>query len=296
MPLYPLEKLAGRISIKSIREITKAFLARWVMALPRFNHPPSGAMSLGARIVLYHEIPAELTQLFSRQLEYFSRWYKVVSMDELAAALKAKSAVDGWLAITFDDGFKNNVEVVSPLLQKWGITACFFIPTQFISLDPEDGNGYRYFAQERFRRPDPLPSMTWDDARMLIQQGFSIGSHSQTHPNLGSINWLQAREEIRGSYRDIAENVFHTPKHFAWPFGHARHFSENLREMVREAGYDTCCSSDRGSNVARSLLLNLNRDHLEPHWPIEVVRFFLEGGYDWVRRFGFPLLNKEGWS
>lgn len=268
----------------SLHETAKALLATFVMRLPRFRRP--APCDVGARIVLYHEVPAATVRRFRRHLAYFSQTYEVVSLDRLARALHQGHPTDGWLVITFDDGFKDNAEIAAPLLQEFGLTACFFATTRFVSLDPRDQDGYGRFAREGLRRSDSLPAMNWDDLRFLLRQGFLVGSHTRTHPDLATLPLERAVEEIIGSRVDIEEHLGVAPAHFAWPFGRGPHFNEHLRQVVRDAGYTTCCSGERGINSPKTSLYNLTRDLLQPHWSLDMVRFFLEGGYDWVRHLG----------
>ena len=273
----------------SVNERAKVLLATLVMRLPRFCR--STPCYPGARIAVYHEVPSVAAKQFRRHLAYFFQTYEVVSLDQLAEALRHGHSVDGWLAITFDEGFKDNAEIAAPLLREFGLTACFFVTTDFVSLDPGDRAAYLRFARVHFRRPDVLPAMTWDDLHTLHNQGFAIGSHTRSHRNLAVLPRQEAVVEIFGSLRDIEKHICESPVHFAWPFGGVQHFSESLRQYVREAGYATCCSAVRGINTKHTSPYALWRDHVEPDWPLVLVRFFLEGGYDWVRHLG--LLQHE---
>jgi peptidoglycan/xylan/chitin deacetylase (PgdA/CDA1 family) len=266
-----------------IRERAKALLAAAVMRMLRFRRP--AARNHGARIVVYHDVPAVSAQQFRHQLQYFSEKYEVVSLSQLANAINHGRSVDGWLAITFDDGLKNNVEIAAPLLKKFGFTACFFVTTGFVSLNLCDQDQYIKFVREGLQRRDLPQPMNWEDIRFLVCQGFSIGSHARSHRDLASLPHEQAVEEIVGSQADIEENLGITPAHFAWPFGRMYHFNEELRQVVCEGGYTTCSSAERGKNYHTTSPYNLSRDHLEPHWSNNMVRFFLEGGYDWVKGF-----------
>ena len=73
---------------------------------------------------------------FEKQLQYFKRKFSVVPLDQLcemkfAGVVPEKHAI----ALTFDDGFVNNLTVALPLLEKYGLPATFFICTAAIS-DP----------------------------------------------------------------------------------------------------------------------------------------------------------------
>ena len=74
---------------------------------------------------------------FERQLEYFKRNFAIVSLHELCT-MKAQGITPDrpTIALTFDDGFLNNLTVALPLLEKYNIPATFFICTAGIT-DPQ---------------------------------------------------------------------------------------------------------------------------------------------------------------
>ena len=126
--------------------------------------------------------------------------------------------------------------------------------------------------------------MSWDDVRELRRRGFDIGSHTRRHQNLANLEWEKAIVEIRDSRSEIKRQIGEAPNHFAWPFGGLEDFSESLSQAVRDAGYITGCSAVRGANTERASLVELRRDSLEPNWSLALVRFFVEGAYDWVKQ------------
>ena len=71
-------------------------------------------------------------QTLAVQLKYFSTVGRIVSLDELLEA-----GTDTRLplfAITFDDAWIDNLQVL-PLLEQYGVRACFFVPTDAVSTD-----------------------------------------------------------------------------------------------------------------------------------------------------------------
>ena len=73
---------------------------------------------------------------FEKQLQYFQRTFSIVSLKTICD-MKIRGVVPEkhTIALTFDDGFMNNLTVALPLLEKYGIPATFFICTAAIS-DP----------------------------------------------------------------------------------------------------------------------------------------------------------------
>ena len=70
---------------------------------------------------------------FCRQIESLARAYRIVSLRE---ALEGFLSGRGWpkrgLAITFDDGYRNNLIHAAPVLQRIGVPATFFLTAGFV--------------------------------------------------------------------------------------------------------------------------------------------------------------------
>lgn len=88
-------------------------------------------------IVMYHGVRKNHGRIngrhitarqFEQQLRYFSKHYEVVSLQEICS-MKHSGIVPGrpTIALTFDDGFLNNITVALPLLMKYKMPATFFV-------------------------------------------------------------------------------------------------------------------------------------------------------------------------
>jgi peptidoglycan/xylan/chitin deacetylase (PgdA/CDA1 family) len=79
-----------------------------------------------ARILLYHGTLAGAAAGFARQLSFLKRRFEIVPLAELVAGLR-EGGLTRRVAITFDDGLRNNVTVAYPILQRLRIPAVFFV-------------------------------------------------------------------------------------------------------------------------------------------------------------------------
>ena len=107
---------------------------------PRLLRRNSG----GPVILLYHGVTAERSgrtnldgkhvhvDLFRAQLRLLAQRRRVVALEELIEAVRTGADARGMVAITFDDGYLNNVELAAPILRELGLPASFFIATGFI--------------------------------------------------------------------------------------------------------------------------------------------------------------------
>src|SRR5207253_2154562 len=113
------------------------------------------------------------SETFERYCRFFRRRFRVVSLPELVRRLESGRTPNRELAITFDDGYRDNFENAMPVLEKLSLPASFFVVTQWIGTDVvpfwDEQRGARY------------PWMTWDEVRTLHRKGFDIGAHTRTH-------------------------------------------------------------------------------------------------------------------
>ena len=69
-----------------------------------------------------------------RCLGMLSRYYKFISFDDAVDMLSGKKKMEQYcIAVTFDDGYRNNIRHALPILAKHGITATIFVSTGYIS-------------------------------------------------------------------------------------------------------------------------------------------------------------------
>jgi len=72
------------------------------------------------------------TDAFDQQIKFLRNNYDVISMDEAVRLLSRKWQKGNYAVITFDDGFKNNYLHAFPVLKNNGVSAAFYVCTDFI--------------------------------------------------------------------------------------------------------------------------------------------------------------------
>ena len=103
-------------------------------------------------VLLYHRIDDrdDIHQLgvppalFDSHLQWLTERCSVVPLDELLAAAPG-ALPDRAVALTFDDGYLDNLETAAPLLQRHGLPATFFVTTRWLDAPGE----YWWDALER---------------------------------------------------------------------------------------------------------------------------------------------------
>ena len=194
---------------------------------------------------------------FVRFCEFFARYFRVVSVQDLLNRMKRGDRLDCHLAITFDDGYLDNFEVAAPVLRDRGLPACFFVATGFIGTDRVPGWD--------LDSGNVVSWMNWDQVRVLHRKGFEIGAHTVNHVNLGDaetsrihgasplppawrveVDRQQALREISESRTQLAQALGSRVALFCYPFGRRENMAEYNRAAVRDAGFECCMSAFGG--------------------------------------------------
>jgi peptidoglycan/xylan/chitin deacetylase (PgdA/CDA1 family) len=208
-------------------------------------------------VVAFHRVNDghrdELTlgvEAFEAYCLFFARHFRVVSLGELLDGLEPGASA-GRLAITFDDGYRDNWEHAAPVLLRLGLPGTFFVVSGWMGTDQVA------WWDEQLREPPGW--MSWDQVRSLHRNGFEIGAHTRTHVDLGRVSGNEAREEIEGGRADLERELGTPTKLFAYPYGRRDNLTAENRERVRAAGFRCCASAFGGRNPAGSDPFQLRR-------------------------------------
>ncbi len=92
-------------------------------------------------VLLYHRINPEIdpffpgftTDVFEAQMTYISRHFRVLPLGEIVKRVKAGTFIEPFtIAITFDDGYRDNWLYAAPILKKHGLPATLFVASGLI--------------------------------------------------------------------------------------------------------------------------------------------------------------------
>lgn len=137
--------------------------------------------------------------------------------------------------ITFDDGYRNNLELALPILKEFGFAATVFAMGNDSLLQNQ-------WDVEKGEAPEQL--MTTSELLQLQNNGIEIGAHSLTHRDLTTLSAEEARTEIVRSKELLQQRLGTEVCSFAYPYGS---YNEQIKQLVREAGFDFAVATDSGA-------------------------------------------------
>ncbi|GAA0415190.1 polysaccharide deacetylase family protein [Cocleimonas flava] len=178
-------------------------------------------------------------EMFEKQLRYLAdNDWQFFTMSELLSnkdQLPEKS-----IAITFDDGYQDNISNALPLLKKYKAKATIYLVIdrhnrEWSSKRKKKNNSGELMAE---------PKLSDEQVKELLESGLvEIGSHTVTHDNLPTLSEEQKHDEIVGSKKKI-EDLFDIKCHsFCYPFGL---FDQADLALVESAGYTNATTVETG--------------------------------------------------
>lgn len=163
---------------------------------------------------------------FERQLQWLSRWRRVAPLEETLRSSARKNLI----ALTFDDGYRDNLTVALPLLEKYQLPMTIFITAGFVGRE-----GYLSPAEVREISEHPL---------------VTIGAHGLWHRHFNRLTESEARFELTESRRLLEEMIGKSVELLAWPYGEC---NSELERLSEECGYRASWSVWKGTNNTHSL-------------------------------------------
>ncbi len=109
-----------------------------------------------------------------------------------------------------------------------------------------DGVGKRWSVSSA-APPDALPLTPEELRRLAAEESVAIGAHTVDHVRLQGRPHDEQRATIVDSHAELEDLLGRPVAHFAYPFGRRDDFDDATVDAVRQAGFDTACTTLAGS-------------------------------------------------
>lgn len=215
------------------------------------------------RILMYHMVRdhidgAKFNKLRVKPTEFEKQvaWMKAegfhfVTMQELHA--NWGKHLEKTVAITFDDGYLDNLENAYPILEKYQAKATIYV---VVDRHDRDWSTYKkaHHNSGELARESKLND---EQVKFLAQSGWvEIGSHTMTHANLDKLDDAECLKELSESKVQL-EQLTHMPvTSFAYPFGI---YSVRDVEMAKQVGYSNAVTTNEGIDSEQPDFMQLQR-------------------------------------
>jgi peptidoglycan/xylan/chitin deacetylase (PgdA/CDA1 family) len=164
--------------------------------------------------------------------------YNVVKLEDAANLIREKQRIPlRTVAITFDDGYKDNYIYAFPILRKYNLPATVFIIINEIG------------------RSDRL---SWKEIEEMRASGLiTFGSHTLSATPLIDIKSdPEIKRQIVESKRILEEKLGKHVASFSYPEGR---FTDKIKQMVIDAGYELAVATSPGRKYSPNDLYLLKR-------------------------------------
>lgn len=262
--MYRRKVLITIFSIVTITIVFAFFLARF--ARQNYCLP----------IIMYHSVSPDAqaqnrlstsVDTFERQMRFLKNHrYNVLPLESLPDLIKNKKKIPNkTIAITLDDGYKDNYTFAFPILKKYNLPATMFIIVNEVNRPQND-------------------RLSWKEIKMMQDSGLvTFGSHCLGPEPLVNIKSEEnLKREILDSKKILEEKLARQITLFSYPEGR---FNDKIRKLVIAAGYKLAVATSPGRQYPNNDIFVLKRLRIS-----ETARNMF---VFWIQTSGFYTFIKE---
>lgn len=221
---------------------------------PSPTSPPKPAgFCLNVPVLFYHHIQPQSQAaakgqtslsvdngIFDQQMAYLvSHGYQSITVKQLADALVTHSGLSAKsIAITFDDGYRDNFDYAKPVLSKYGLTGNLMLATGLTG-----GSDY----------------LTWDDVVQMKNSGWYITDHTWSHYSVNKGPADKIKFEIETARQQIQDHTGQPSNIFTYPYGS---FGNTAINILKQDGFEAAFTTNPGTYQCDSFIMTLHRTRI----------------------------------
>ena len=194
-----------------------------------------------------HTIYLDINE-FEKQLKYLKdNSYITITFKDLSKLSKEDRKKKKYIILTFDDGYKDNYDLLFPLLKKYNMKAVIYM-----------------VSDEKYNRWDVEASgekkfdlMSKDEMLEMHKSGLvEFGGHTLHHPKLDTLTEEEQKYEIEENKIYLEKTLGEKLYSFAYPYGI---FNETSKKIVKELGFNYGIATDSGKFYIEDDLYQVRR-------------------------------------
>lgn len=222
-------------------------------------------------VLCYHGIPSASQRSFHKQMHIIKdrvfRWNENPEHDK-------QTNTTPLVCITFDDAFENLLDNAIPILEEFQVPALIFAVPGNLGKTPNWNIASDHpEAAEKTMTAEQLVTLSKNPL-------ITIGSHTQTHPDLTQLPPEKIKYELAESKRVLEQLLFQPVEDLALPHGA---FNDTVLQIARQVGYKRIFTLEPKLISSGGMQKGvIGRFSISPDvWPIE-FRLTCAGAYAWL--------------
>lgn len=219
----------------------------------------------GFRVLMYHSVRSlksnDLNDVFTVSANNFSEQMSILSGYSVAELGAWPKTLTSEVAVTFDDGYKDNLTIAAPILVSFNIPFTVFVTPKYIKSGDK-----RYLNPLELKELSMLPRVT-------------IGAHGLTHCRLSKCSNDELWLELSDSKKWIEDLIGKKVDTLAYPHGDC---GEREFSLALSAGYRVAATTESGINQSGQNSLALKRTGILSYDTREDFIRKINGYSDWM--------------
>lgn len=219
-------------------------------------------------VLMYHKIPQQEIQSqhkiyvtkdnFEKHLQFFRRQgFETLTFSQLEKFKKQEIPFKEFpkkpLILTFDDGYRDNLENASPLLKKYGFNAqIFLLANPAIASNEWDAS----------KTEPPHEIVSGSDRQRWVLSAFEIGSHGFSHKKITQMSPEDAFAELKNSKLALEKEFQTSINVYAFTYGDT---NKEMPALAENAGYSYAVNTDSGGTLIEESPYEIFRTNIFPN-------------------------------
>jgi len=173
------------------------------------------------------------------------------------------------IALTFDDGYLDNLTNALPVLEKHDAAATIYVTSAFAAQTQR---------HSRYPNEPGRLHLNWQEVKRLAKHPLiEIGSHTVSHPMLSELSDTDAKIQVEQSKKEIEDNIGQSVSSFCYPAGN---FTARDKQFVKTCGYQNATSVKPGVTRDNCDRYALRRTEITYKDTIDNLQLKIDGAYD----------------